>query len=431
LPSLGAFTDLSPLPQLQTYEESQGSIVLSYNEDIQIVRKITGSNKNRIKVEVIYTNNSNLSTLKNVQFDLFMIDIHRIKHDQDRMRDNMLFEYSVMVDDKLVRKSNAFKFSDKENKSEQKPIEWAGWRDRYHFTIVRPEFKPNGYSIQSIDDHQLRIGINVGEVKLAPGASKTFEFTIFVGPQDMQLLKSLDGNLHKIMAFSSYGFLDFIEKFIYNILLFMNKVVPNWGLCIILISVLIYGATYPLTLKSMLSMRKMQELQPKMAELREKYKTNPQKLNAEVVQLYRTHNINPLSGCFPILLQMPVFISLYQVLWRTHNFQGAEFLWIKDLSAPDRLFRFPVEIPFLGHDFNLLPLLMMVVMFLQQKVASKNMVIVDPAQEMQQKMMLFMMPVFIGAIFYHFASGLTLYFTIFYLLSTLTQLKMSKVNKAK
>ncbi len=178
-------------------------------------------------------------------------------------------------------------------------------------------------------------------------------------------------------------------------------------------------------------MRKIQDLQPKMAELREKYKNDPQKLNTEVVQLYKIHNINPLAGCLPMLLQMPVFISLYQVLWRTHNFQGAEFLWIKDLSLPDRLIVFTQEFPFIGNELNILPFFMSIVMFFQQKLSSKSMVISDPSQEMQQKMMMYIFPLFIGGIFYHFASGLTLYFTVFYLLSTLTQYKMSKLGTAK
>jgi YidC/Oxa1 family membrane protein insertase len=430
-PSLGGFVEFSPLSKLNSYSQDQEKILLLYNGDLQITRTLKSISNNTITAEIEYKNTSSLSNLKNVQIALFTIDIHRIKNDPSKMRDNMLFEYSIFANNKLIRKGNAFKFSDKENKTEQGAIEWAGWRDRYHFTVVKPEFKTTGYSIKAIDDHQLQIAVNAGEINLKPGAKQTFNFTIYVGPQDLQLLRKLDGNIHKIMAFSGYGFLDFIEKFIYNILLLMNKVIPNWGLCIILISLLIYGTTYPLTLKSMLSMRKMQELQPKMAELREKYKNNPQKLNTEVVQLYRTHNINPLGGCLPVLLQMPVFISLYQVLWRTQNFQGAKFLWIKDLSAPDRLFMLPSEFPFIGNEFNLLPVLMMIVMFFQQKISAKNMVVVDPAQEMQQKMMMFVMPVFIGGIFYHFASGLTLYFTIFYLLSTLTQYKMSKLNKAK
>ena len=297
--------------------------------------------------------------------------------------------------------------------------------------MVRPEFQVVAYHIEPIDEHQLSIAVSPGDYKVATGDTQSFDFTIYMGPQDLELLKNLDGNIKPIMAFSGFGFLDFIEKFIYHMLLFIHKIIPNWGVCIILVSLLIYGATYPLTLKSMLSMRKMQELQPKMAELREKYKNNPQKLNAEVVELYKVNKINPLSGCLPMLLQMPVFIGLYQVLWRTYHFQGASFLWIRDLSQPDKLFIFPANLPVIGNEFNLLPLLMMVVMFFQQRLSSQNMVVTDEAQAMQQKMMKWFFPVFIGFIFYRFASGLTLYFTVFYLLSTLTQYKMSKLNKTK
>jgi YidC/Oxa1 family membrane protein insertase len=123
---------------------------------------------------------------------------------------------------------------------------------------------------------------------------------------------------------------------------------------------------------------------------------------------------------------MPVFIGLYQVLWRSVSFKGAKFLWIKDLSEPDRLFLLPFNIPFLGNEFNVLPFVMMGVMFIQQKLSSKNMVVVDPSQAAQQKMMATIMPVFLGVIFYKFASGLTLYFTMFYCFSTFTQWKLSK-----
>ncbi len=429
---LDNFLNFSSTAKLESYRVDDKTFQFLYkDEGLEITKSLKVIDNNTLKGQVEYKNTSNLSNLKNVQFNLFSIDIHRIKDDKDKMHDNMLFEYSIFADNKIVRKSNAFKFSDKEQKTEQKTIEWAGWRDRYHFTVVKPEFKTVSYTIDPVDDYRLAIAVNAGEHKLDPGSTQRFDFTIYTGPQDLQLLKKLDGNVNKIMAFSGFALLDIIEKFIYNVLLFMNKFIPNWGVCIILISLLVYGATYPLTLKSMLSMRKMQELQPKMAELREKYKNNPQKLNTEVVQLYKIHNVNPLSGCLPMLLQMPVFISLYQVLWRTHNFQGAKFLWIKDLSEPDRLFVLSSSLPLIGNDLNILPLLMTVVMFFQQKLSSKNMVVTDEAQAMQQKMMLFVMPVFIGAIFYKFASGLTLYFTVFYLLSTLTQYKMSKLNKVQ
>jgi len=186
---------------------------------------------------------------------------------------------------------------------------------------------------------------------------------------------------------------------------------------------------YPLTLKGMLSMKRMQSLQPMIVKLKEKHKDSPQKMNKEMMELYKEHKVNPLGGCLPMLLQMPVFIGLYQVLWRSVSFKGAGFLWIKDLSEPDRLFLLPFSLPFLGNEFNVLPLVMVVVMFFQQKLSAKNMVITDPSQAAQQKMMTTIMPIFLGFIFYKFASGLTLYFTMFYFFSTFTQWKMSKVKK--
>ena len=428
-PILTNFVNISPTPTFKSFTTTPDSINFIYEASgTKIQKQIKAIDKNRLNFHIEFPN---LSNLKNVQFIIFAIDAHRIKNDKDAIRDTMLFEYSMFIDNKVIRKNNAFKFSEKDRKTEQKTAEWFGWRDRYYFTIVKPESKVSGFEVNPIDDHRVDVEANFLNSQINQGAPQIFDFSLYVGPQDLQLLKNLDGNLNKIMAFSGFAPLDMIEKFIYNVLLFMNKYIHNWGVCIILVSLLIYGATYPLTLKSMMSMRKMQEVQPKMAELREKYKKDPQKLNTEVVQLYRIHNINPLGGCLPMLLQTPVFISLYQVLWRTHNFEGANFLWIADLSKPDKLIVFHSNFPFIGNELNILPVFMMIVMFFQQKLSSKNMVITDPSQEMQQKMMMFVFPVFIGGIFYHFASGLTLYFTIFYLLSTLTQYKMSKLNQLK
>ena len=184
-----------------------------------------------------------------------------------------------------------------------------------------------------------------------------------------------------------------------------------------------------MTFKSMHSMKKMQSLQPKINQIREQHKNNPQKLNKELMELYKEHKINPLGGCLPLFLQMPIFIALYQVLWRSVSFKGADFLWIKDLSEPDRLiYPMPFTLPILGNEFNILPVLMMIVMFFQQKLSMKNTVVMDPSQAAQQKMMMYFFPVFLGYIFYKFSSGLTLYFTIFYILSTFTQFKMAKVK---
>ena len=147
------------------------------------------------------------------------------------------------------------------------------------------------------------------------------------------------------------------------------------------------------------------------------------------MELYKEHKINPFGGCLPFLLQMPIFIGLYQVLWRSIYLKGSGFLWIKDLSAPDRLFILPFSLPFLGNEVNILPILVAIVMFFQQKVTSEGMTYSDPNMQTQQKMMGTLLPVFLGFVFYKFSSGLSLYFITFYLLSTLTQLKMSKVKE--
>jgi YidC/Oxa1 family membrane protein insertase len=175
-------------------------------------------------------------------------------------------------------------------------------------------------------------------------------------------------------------------------------------------------------------MRKMQVLQPKIKELQDKYSKSPEKMNQEVMQLYRLHNVNPLGGCLPMLLQMPIFVGLYQVLWRSVYFRGEGFLWIKDLSLPDRLFKFPTNVPFIGEYFNILPVIMVVIMALQQRLSMKSVVTADPDQAMQQKLMATLFPVMIGVIFYNFSSGLNLYFVVFYLFSALTQWKIANSN---
>jgi len=175
----------------------------------------------------------------------------------------------------------------------------------------------------------------------------------------------------------------------------------------------------------MKSMKEMQILQPKMDQLRKTYGDNSKKLNEEMMKLYKDHKVNPFSGCLPMILQIPIFISLYQVLSRSIALKGASFLWIKDLSEPDRLFKFPVTIPFVGEYFNLLPILMAIGMFIQQKMSSAN--ATGQAAE-QQKMMVIIFPIMFGVMFYNVPSGLVMYW---FLNSTLMLLYQIKVMKAQ
>jgi len=364
--------------------------------------------------------------LSNLDIGVYKVDAASVDSKTLQSPQRALFEYSIGLSNRIIRKDHAVEFNAKENKSEVAEVTWVGFRNQYFCMIVKPEFKTQKFVINVEDKKNL-------DIKISPINTNTNNYAavIYTGPQSLNILGSYSQGFENIMVFSGWGILDIIAKIIYFFLHFIYGIFHSWGVSIILLGISLYVLTYPLTAKSMSSMRKMQEIQPKMKSLQEKHKKDPQRLNKEMMELYKENKVNPFGGCLPMILQMPIFYGLYQVLWRSENFKGATFLWIKDLSEPDRLATMPFTIPFIGNEFNILPILMAIIMFFQQKFTSRNMVITDETQLMQQKMMLFLMPVMMGFIFYHFASGLCLYFTVFYLLSTLTQWKMSKVNKVE
>ena len=170
-------------------------------------------------------------------------------------------------------------------------------------------------------------------------------------------------------------------------------------------------------------MKEMQAVQPKIEELRKIYKDNPQKLNKEIMELYREHKVNPLGGCLPLVLQMPIFFALYQALMRSIALKGASFLWIKDLSEPDRLFILPKTLPVIGNEFNILPVLMAIGMFIQQKFTMAS---ASSAAAEQQKLMTIFMPILFGIIFYHMPSGLVLYWFVNSTLMLIYQIRISR-----
>ena len=382
-----------------------------------------------VRVDIEIKNNADIARSISASTEFFNINLARVDKNV-QTADWTLFEYSIKSNKRIIRKDNVNKFNDKWNKEESVDVEWIGFRDRYFATIVQPKKPFDKYHVKSNGETQLSLGGDFRAEIINPGQTKTYSFTIYLGPQNLDLLKQASPGFEKIMVFSNWGWLDAISKGIYWILGTLYKVIPSWGLCIILISLIIYGAMYPLTLKSLVSMKKMQALQPKMAELKKKHEKSPEKMNQEVMELYRRNGVNPLSGCLPMLLQMPIFVGLYQVLWRSFYFRGEGFLWIKDLSMPDQLFKLPFTIPFLGEYFNILPILMAIIMFFQQKMNMTNISSADSEQQQQQKMMLYFMPILMGFIFYNFASGLCVYFVVFYALSGYSQWKISKDMKA-
>jgi YidC/Oxa1 family membrane protein insertase len=283
-------------------------------------------------------------------------------------------------------------------------VKFVGLRDRYFCAIIQPE--ANNYTgfIQKINPQESEIGLSAKDSVIMPGQQVKQKFYIYLGPQDLRIINTLKSDWTAIMY---YGTFDFISHLLLQFLEFLYSFVHNWGWAIIILSVLIYFLLYPLTLKQMRSMKEMQTLQPHIEELRKVYKDNPQRLNKEIMALYQEHKVNPFGGCLPLILQIPVFFALYQALIRSINLKGASFLWIKDLSGPDKLFSLSIS----GNkvDINILPILMAIGMFIQQKLSLTQ---GSASSQEQQKLMMVIFPMMFGFIFYNMPSGLVLYWFI-------------------
>jgi YidC/Oxa1 family membrane protein insertase len=221
------------------------------------------------------------------------------------------------------------------------------------------------------------------------------------------------------------GWLENILKFI---LVTFYKVIPNYGVAIILLTVFIKIVLFPFTHKSYESTSKMQSIGPKINELREKYKDNPNKMNAEMAAMYKREGINPMGGCLPILFQMPIFIALYGLLNKHFDLRGAVFIegWITDLSSPETVFTLPFTIPILGwSEIHLLPFLFVGT----QLWSSKQMSSGSMTSNNQMKMMTYLMPVMFFFILYDMPSGLLLYWTVTNLLTTAQQMFITRHQK--
>jgi len=226
---------------------------------------------------------------------------------------------------------------------------------------------------------------------------------LYVGPKLYAALAPLKRSIVDVMEFGFWGPVGKV------LLWTMNAIASIWphnyGLAIMLLTILIRIVFWPLTHKSTQSMKRMQAVQPLMKEIREKFKDNAQKQQQEMMRLYKEHKINPLGGCLPMLIQIPVFIALFVVLRSAIELRFASFLWIKDLSEAENLFPFGYSLPLLGWSaINILPILMAATMFWQQKLTPST------GDAQQQKIMMFM-PVMMLFFFYNFAAGLSLYWT--------------------
>lgn len=305
------------------------------------------------------------------------------------------------------------------------PVEWVSVKDRHFSVILEPKSDLPFLGLhEGLGNHQFRTSLVSENITVPARSSTRHEFLLYIGPNDLEHLLPLG-----LDTLVNFGKLDAIGKLLVGALEMIHKAVKNYGIAIILLTVFINILLFPLTRASYMSMKRMQLVQPQMTKLREHHKKNPEKLNREMMELYKKHKVNPFGGCLPMVLQMPVFIALYVALSKSVILIGASFLWAKDLSSPDSV-PLPFSLPFLNNEIHLLPLIMAGAMVVQQKFTQIKMEGQDPAMEAQQKMMTVMMPILFCFIFYSMPSGLVLYWLTNTLLMMAYQLRLKNMTLA-
>lgn len=299
-------------------------------------------------------------------------------------------------------------------------IGWLALESRYFMAAALPEGSPMGrVHLAVLPEEILRNRFIGPERALVPGERETTRYDLFFGPKSVSLLGSYDNGLARAINF---GWFDFLAKPILWLMNRIYRVLPNYGVAIIILTLLIKTLLWPLGNKSYKSMAEMKRLQPLMTEIREKYKDDKQKMNEELMGLYRIYKVNPMGGCLPMVLQIPVFFAFYRMLYEAIELRHAPFFgWIDDLSAPDRLFNFDFSIPMMEPPYGIpvLTIVMGATMFLQQKMSP------PPGDPAQAKIMMFM-PIMFTVIFINFSSGLVLYWLVNNVLSISQQYYVTK-----
>ena len=290
--------------------------------------------------------------------------------------------------------------------------DWIAVRSKYFVSALIPETGtgPVEVNLGKASDNQNVYSYKAHFQANEPGS----RLSLYLGPLEYKRIKDLGVGLSSIMNFGIAPIRP-ISKGVLWLLKFLHQFIPNYGLVLVLFSVFVKILVYPLTKKSYQSTKEMQAIQPLVAELKEKHKKDPTKLNKATMKLYKEHGVNPLGGCLPLLLQMPLLFALFQVFRSTIELRNAPFVfWINDLSGPDIVYNLPFSLPIYGDHIAVLPLIMGITMFLQQKMM--------PTQASgQQKFMSYFMTGFFILLFNNFPSGLNLYYTLFNVFTILQQ----------
>lgn len=310
-------------------------------------------------------------------------------------------------------------------------VHWAALDSRFYLAAIAPrsaaspmvrgvakrQHVPASKQARKDLTPPLSVEVYSGGFLLEPGETKTFAYSLYVGPKKGQILDAVDEKLGlglaKIMFHSNMWLIRFLATFMLHLLTWFHTLTGNYGVAIILLVLVMRLITQPFTHIGMKSqarvMAEQKRVKPLIDAINEKYKDDPERRNREIWKTYREHGVNPfgmLKGCLWMLVQLPIFFSLYWLLVGAIDLRGASFLWIDDLTAPDALFTLPFSLPLLGNKFNLIPILMGVSQVFAQRLQSSN--IEDPTQ----RQMATIMPIVFVAIFYRFAAGLSLYWFV-------------------
>ncbi len=289
-------------------------------------------------------------------------------------------------------------------------VKWIAQEDKYFASFIVPKVTFEEARAWAKDNDAMV------DLRMKGGENS---YVIYAGPKEYDILEKYSSGMEHVIDF---GFFSIIARPLFWVLKFFYSLSHNYGIAIIILTIVTRIPFFPLISKGQRSMKKLADIQPKMAEIREKFKNDPQRMQKEIMELYKTNKVSPMGGCLPMLLQMPVFFALYSILSTAIELRQAPFaLWITDLAAPDTLFgHIPQAVPLLG-GFALgpLPLLMGATTFIQQKMTP------SAADPKQQKIML-MMPIMFTFIFLNFSSGLVLYWLINNILSIAQQFYINK-----
>jgi|GEM_PF-493832 len=311
-------------------------------------------------------------------------------------------------------------------------IEWAGVESKFFTALIVPDQPDDAarkkiYYIRALVPSRhdpgikgfvppLTLELATQKFELPPRSEVTFEYGLYVGPKKYGILKKYGHSLQSLMFHDSWPFMRALYLFLTDLLGWIYKLVGNYGVAIIVLTIIVRIVLFPLAQHSLRiqakTMAEQAKIKPYLDAINEKYKNNPQEKNKQIWKVYQEHGISPfapLRGCFPLLLQLPIFFGLYRVCSDTIDLQGAHFLWIRDLSQPDRLFAFGTALPILGWThLNLLPILMAATQLVATKVGMARVKTTDPTQ----KQMMYMMPAIMAIMLYTMPSGLMLYWNV-------------------